>query len=381
MNRWLRSVLSGMPHRWLLQSLRRSLFAAVLVPLLAATALMAQDPTGPLVRSSLSPGGEVTVGQPVTMTVDLLVPTWLTGGPRYPEIEVADAVVIFIERGGYNLSERIDGETWSGLHREYLIYALRPGPFEISGEELVVRYAVDGRPSPPISIPVPAVGFTATVPEAAADLDYFVSASRFDLSSSWERPVEGLKVGQSLTRTVEMKAADSFSMMLPPLAFESLEGVAVYPEAPRLSDTGGARGAARESRREEKVTYLFQEPGEYILPAIEISWWDTEDGRLRRSSLPAVELEIAPNPGLEVEIPLTPEEAEEEVTTDGSDRGWDALRTWILPLLAILALLWLGWRWRRSRELSPRVAAGRRKPLVAARRTSRPNDVLPPLNP
>jgi len=338
-----------------------SLLLSILVLVSVDIPARAQDADGPLVRSSLSADGEITVGQPVTLTVDLLVPTWLTGGPRFPEIEVADAVVIFLERGGFNLSERIAGETWSGLRREYLIYALRPGRFEISGEAVIVRYAVDGRPSPPTSAPIPAAGFSATVPEAAADLDYFVSASRFGLSSGWDRPVENLEVGQSLTRTVTMTAVDSFSMMLPPLEFAPLEGVAVYPDTPRLADSGGERGAARESRREERVTYLFQEPGVYTLQPLEISWWDAEDGVLQRSSLPAVELRIAPSADLEAEIALPPEPMTEEA--GGVSRGRRHFVPWILWGLAIVGLGWMGWRWWRARwpGLRDSLAAHRRR--------------------
>lgn len=338
-----------------------SLLLFILVLVSVEIPAWGQDAHGPLVRSSLSADGEITVGQPVTLTVDLLVPTWLTGGPRYPEIEVADAVVIFLDRGGFNLSERIAGETWSGLHREYLIYALRPGRFEISGEAVIVRYAVDGRPSPPTSVPIPAAGFSATVPEAAAGLDYFVSASSFDLSASWDRPVADLEVGQSLTRAVTMKAVDSFSMMLPPLEFAPLEGVAVYPDAPRLADSGGERGAARESRREERVTYLFQEPGVYTLPPIEISWWDAADGLLQQADLPAVELRVAPNPDLEAEIALPPEPTTKEA--GGVSRGRRHLVPWISWGLAVVGLGWMGWRWWRARwpGLRDSLAARRRR--------------------
>jgi hypothetical protein len=302
----------------------------------------AQEDVSPIVRTSLEPDGPVTVGQPVRLIVEVLVPTWFTGAPRYPQIDLADAIVIFQERG-FNFSDRVNGETFAGQRRQYLIYPTRPGTVTISGEEVILSYAVDARPSPPAPYGIPDVRIEATVPEDAEGLDYFFAATAFSLEDRFNRARDGLKVGDSLTRTITMTADDAFAMMIPSLNFEPIAGLAVYPEQPELNDEGGQRGETRVGSRVESVTYLMQEKGEYRLPKVEVSWWDSRTKRMRRESLPEVGFTVAPNPSLNEEIPLPPDDVEDsETETDGSALNWrDVARRWAGPIAGIVLLAWV----------------------------------------
>ena len=326
----------------------RRLSLVALALLLAAAPLEAQGKDRPIVRARIQPK-TVMVGAPATLTVDVLVPTWMTGAPQFPEIEIADAVVIFLERGGHNLTERLNGEAWAGLRREYRIYPIRPQPFTISGFEVIITYAIDAKPSRPAPVAMPAVSFRAAVPEEAAGLDYFFSASAFDLESVFDRSLDDLEVGDAVKRIITMLATDSFSMMLPALEVQSIDGIAVYPDPPALTDSGGERGEARTAHRTETVSYVFQEEGRYELPAINIPWWDSRSSRLRIASLPAVELEVAPNPDFAEEIPLPPE----EIAADGpgveeAPHWRETMKRWALPALFVVGLAWIVLRWFRG---------------------------------
>ena len=65
------------------------------------------------------------VGQPVRLTVDVLVTTWLTGAPEFPDLELPGAIVVLPEERALNLSEDFEGGRWFGLSRSYLIYPVR----------------------------------------------------------------------------------------------------------------------------------------------------------------------------------------------------------------------------------------------------------------
>jgi len=325
----------------------RRLRLVALALLLTAAPLKVQGEDRPLVRARVEPR-VVMVGEPAKMVVDVLVPTWMTGAPQFPEIEIPDAIVIFLERSGHNLSERLGGETWAGLRREYLIYPIRPQSFTISGFDVGITYAIDAKPSRPTPVAMPAVSFRATVLEEAAGLDSFFAASAFNLDSSFDRSLQDLKVGDAVTRTITMTANESFSMMLPTLKPPSVAAIAVYPDPPVLGDTGGERGAARVAHRTEVVSYVFQEEGWYELPAIDIPWWDSRSSTLRTASLAAVELEVAPNPGLAEEIPLPPEETTAEGPgAEATPRWREILKQWVLPTLLAVSLLWVAVHWLR----------------------------------
>src|SRR5262249_6583743 len=85
-----------------------------------SVAVAARADGKPFVRSTLKPQS-VTVGQPVTLDVTVFVPSYFTGAPRFPQLEVKDAVVVFVEQGA-NLSERVGADSYAGQSRSYLIY-------------------------------------------------------------------------------------------------------------------------------------------------------------------------------------------------------------------------------------------------------------------
>ena len=109
---------------------------ALVVLAFVPVAGVAQDP---IARAEVSPAGAVTVGQPVTVTVSVFVPTFFQGPPAYSNLEVDDAFVIFNDRGS-NLSQRIGRVTWAGQSRSYTIYPQRPGVFEIAAIPVEVRF-------------------------------------------------------------------------------------------------------------------------------------------------------------------------------------------------------------------------------------------------
>jgi hypothetical protein len=296
----------------------------------------------PFVRTSLSPRS-VIVGQPVTLTVDVFVPTYFTGAPRFPPLEVKDAVVVFQETGGTNLNERVGEQEYAGQSRSYLVYPQRAGDYEVAPFDVSVRYAIDAKPSPRTPVRARGARFTATVPNAARGLEHFIASSSFELTSTFDRPLEGLKAGDSITRTITMAAADAFAMMLPPLSFRPVEGLAVYPAQPRVSDSSGERGATRVGTRVETVTYVLQKEGSCHLDGIEIDWWDTSAKTLRRARLPAQDFTVAPNPDLKAEIPLPADPSETPPPPDPWKPVREALHRYGPRALATLvagALLW-----------------------------------------
>ncbi len=243
--------------------MRRLRFGAALA-CLAVPALASAAPK-PFAWTNVHPRS-VTVGQPVTLTVDVYVPSFFTGAPRFPQLEVKDAVVVFIDEGT-NLNQRVGEQDYAGQRRSYKIYPQREGEFVVPDFAVKVSYTgEDG----PMRVPAPAKGgsFQATIPAGARGVDHFLATSSLELQADTDRPLAGLRAGDSFTRTITMTAADAFAMMLPPLAFAPVDGLAVYPAQPKVADTsGGERGEARVAERRESVTYVLQKPGSYRLPA------------------------------------------------------------------------------------------------------------------
>jgi len=300
---------------------------ALALLLLAASALAAE----PIARARLAPEGPVVPGQAVKLEVTVLVPTWFTGAPVWPEIEVKGALALLPTETPVNLTERIDGESWSGMTRTYYVCPLGTGKVEVPSFEVTVRYAVDAKPSDPVAVKTPALTLEAKVPEAASGARFSVTARNYTLEETLD-PAEltDLKVGDSVTRTITQTGSGTFGMFLPPVRFPEAEGLAEYPAQPEVSDAGGQRGEARVGRRVEKVTWILQKEGSYTLPALRIAWWNLAEGRLETAEVPEHAFAVAPNPDLSDEaLPA------DEPFADGD--GGTVFPTWIFFVLAALA--------------------------------------------
>lgn len=331
----------------------------------------AADPS-PIVRTRLDPSGAVMVGQPVTLTVEILVPTWFLKAPKFPTfLDVPNAIAEYLEGSNVNLSERIGSDTWAGLSRQYRVYPQLPGKVEIPPVEISIVYALpDTRPSEPLTVSSRPQTVTARIPSQAADLGYFISTSKFTLEQALDPDPKDLKVGESLTRTITMTVAESSTMMLPPVTFKPIEGLAVYPAPPIIKDTGGERGEARIGTRVDEATYIVEEEGDYALPEIELQWWDLGAGRLRAAKLPSIAFNAVPNPDLVQEIALPVEEIKETAgeKEPGIEKYLTYLKDWLpwvltVGFLAALVLRFYGGPLKRivSGLTGPRDADPRRE--------------------
>lgn len=250
------------------------------------------------------PEGKVIVGQPLTLRIKLLVPTWMPKPPIWPTLEVPSLLVRQPERATTAISESIDGETWSGVTRIYQLYPLELGRYEIPGQSFTVAFADPGKPDPiVVEIPLEAIRFQAVLPKAAAGLDPPIVANGLTL----EQQIDGgpeLETGGAVTRIVTISIKGTTPILLPSLMPElpanlPAPPLRAYPKEPvvRETETDGILSGSRV----ERTTYVAQSGGKVALPAITVEWFNLETGKVETTNLDAVSLNITspapPPPG------------------------------------------------------------------------------------
>ena len=271
----------------------------ILAPLALLVPLAARAQDGPRLDAEM-PEGEVIVGQPLTLRVKLLVPTWMPKPPVWPTLEVPSLLVRLPERASTPISETIDGETWSGISRAYRLYPLEVGAYEIPGQTLVVTYADPGKPDPIITdLPLEAIRFTAVLPAGAEGLDPAIVASGLKL----EQQIDGgpdLVTGDAVTRIVSVTIAGTTPILLPVLTPVLEPGLTpglapesspasgppplrAYPKEPVVSEQE-QRGVLSGSRV-ETTTYVAQGGGVVDLAPISLNWFNLETGKVETASL------------------------------------------------------------------------------------------------
>ena len=171
------------------------IIAALVLPVTAAAQERLSEPFAEVV---IDPGPRVMVGQPVTVRVEVLVPTWFTKAPRWPDLEVPNALTLFDATSGSNFT-RVLEQTWAGQARSYIIYPQRPGPYTIAEIPIDLHYSVDGSPRSVTVSPAP-VRFEASLPPGAEGLPYFIATRRLDVEQTFDREPDTLRVGEAFIR-------------------------------------------------------------------------------------------------------------------------------------------------------------------------------------
>jgi len=244
---------------------------------------------------------------------------------------------------GVNSSRVIDGERYAVQTKSYSIIPTGIGSYRVPpfGVRLIVAKE-DASRSPEIILKTSALVFETGVPEAARGLGLVVSTPSLEIREHWSRGLEGLKVGDSVTRTVTSTIEDSVAMLAPVPKFGVPEGVALYPQRPTLKDERN-RGEMRGSRV-DRVVYTLEEAGAVDLPEIVIHWWELGAGKLHREVLPGVHFQVEANPELVVET-FGPEKGVENEAIEPQGNGFqdmvDRLRLWVAVALFLAVSGWL----------------------------------------
>ena len=305
-----------------------ALLALVLLPTPAAAAtdiddLLTEDSLR--LEAWLEPAEAIVVGQEVELVMEVSTPRWFAGGTRIRTPEVDGLVVLRRDEFATNLSRRERGATWVVQQWRLELYPQRSGRFTVPPVHLtlavnhaeagIVRGEIATRP----------LTFEAVVPPGLRDKARWLATPSLSLKQNFDRSPTGLAPGDAFTRTVELRATRIAAMMIPALPVSESEGLAAYPDIPALEDRSN-RGEATAIRR-QSVTYVVEQPGQYRLPELALTWWNTEKGQVETAILPAVEIDA----GGVVAVP--------EVPAAPVRKGWPWYGTATLLALAFLAAL------------------------------------------
>ncbi len=249
----------------------------------------------PLIRVEI-PEEDIIVGQPVVVRLTVLVPTFMPKPPVYPNFEVPNLMVRLPERATQPISERIDGETWSGTTRSYRLYPLVAGDFEIAGQDLIITFSdpTSTGAENQVNAPIEPIQFTAILPSGAQTLYPPILAQEFTLKQEIEGQ-QNLKFGDAFTRRITATISGTTAVLIPELIPPLEPGpLRAYPKSPRVTETEN-RGVLSGTRQEETV-YIAQEGGTVQLPEVSFQWFNLQSQTLETVTVNGIELSLAAPP-------------------------------------------------------------------------------------
>tara|TARA_R110002110_G_scaffold406421_1_gene626316 strand:+ start:128351 stop:130081 length:1731 start_codon:yes stop_codon:yes gene_type:complete len=259
-------------------------------------------------------------------------------------LSLDNAFVKPLEQKSFTRRQR--GQEWRVDEVRYAIFPEQSGTLEIPAQSFYAREAVPQRSlfdingrGRPIRRNSDALSVTVLPRPDTFPGDSWLPARDLQLQETWSAAPEQLRAGDSVTRTLRIRAEGLQGAQLPPILFPATQGLKYYPDQPDIGESEVASGLL--GMRTESVAIVPTQAGRFEIPEVRIPWWDTQAQALRYAVLPSRTVEVAPAPGA---ANLTPPAASDitdpaaSPALPGSSLGFNTL---VWQLIALFAAL--GW--------------------------------------
>lgn len=300
----------------------------------------------------------------------------------HPDLDLpstADALVRQVGGDNHSNVER-DGRSYDVLTRQYLVFPQHSGRVTLPGAELNAQVLTqNGRSDPfrsnpalggsaygygalsiavePLQLRGGAIALEVRPRPAGAVGSYWMPARQVTIASAWQPDTQQAHVGDALTLDVTVQADGLTAEQLPDLTtlLAAPAGLKIYPEEPKLDNFN--QGDTVIGRRQQSIALIADRPGEFTLPPLRLTWWDTARDVPQQVSVPARTIFFSTAPA----APAAAGAAARDLAVGGplaglAARGRDPWR-WATMALGIAWLLtlaaWYGAERRKPRASRP----------------------------
>jgi hypothetical protein len=247
-----------------------------------------------------------------------------------------------------------NGVRYRVLERHYAIFPERSGeltipPLQLSGrlverrKDRMWQPSVRGRR---IQANSEAIQLTIQPRPATATGASWQPARQLELTEQLTS-VDGLRVGEPVTRTVIVDAVGLEENMITEPDWPEISHARIYPDQPQ--------GISRDDgqwvlgHKEFRYAVVPEKEGELVLPELTVYWWDTVNDHQRTSVLPSRVIQVQPSAvtPLPQQTPAAPALEAAGAPRIPGGNGGPVYWRWLTLLFALLWLLTLAAAWRR----------------------------------
>lgn len=244
------------------------------------------------ISSSVLPSDGIVAGQKIEVAIDIATDRWFAGGTRLRLPEVAGLVILQTNDFASNSTEQRQGQTWVIQRWTLDVYPQKSGTFSMPPVSATVAVSDERDGVVKGKLYSPTVHFEASLPTGLEDGQQWVASPTFSVTQRFDKDIEAVLPGDAILREVTFEATEVMAMMLPSLTSTKSNGLVAYPKAPEL--TNNSNRGTTSAKRVDKITYIAESEGHYLLPAQTYYWWDTTSQELRTRLLPEVEIIVGP---------------------------------------------------------------------------------------
>ncbi|MGB5324366.1 MAG: BatD family protein [Pseudomonadales bacterium] len=233
-------------------------------------------------------------GEQLLYTLRLMYRIGLSEAEISP-LSIPGAQIIELEDASYQ--RQSGGASYQVVEKRHAVFFNTPGSVHLGGQTLTALagarrsrfgfgFGLDPQAggkrirlaAAPLSIEVLPLPANAT----AAN---WLPATEIELRETWSDSNSDAEVGQPLTRSIEIYAVGLPGESLPELVQDNIDALNRYPEKPAFITEPWSGGIA--GKRIDTYAYIPTRAGTYTLPALSLTWWNTERNRAETATLPA----------------------------------------------------------------------------------------------
>ena len=297
--------------------------------------------------------------------------------PGAPEID--NAVILTLGETKSGTTQR-NGKKYGVVEQTYAIFPELSGAIEIPSVNITasVRLAEQGRISRKgVRVDTQAIKVTVKpIPPTFPAEKTWLPAQSVILSQSFDpRVTKNINVGDTLDRRIQIRIDGNTGSILPKLASDlPYQTFREYPQNPEIQDD--TAGESVIGFRTEVSSILPLIPGNHIINAETITWWDTISDEIRVSRLEEKPINVVGQISFDVgnkNQNIEPEPLQQLKEEDSQSLVGKTLTAafsylpYFLGILVVLALVWVG----RRLPQRPKRLTGKNTHLRELIRTSR----------
>jgi oxygen tolerance protein BatD len=235
------------------------------------------------------------IGQPVQLKVSVFTTTWFTKGVDVGNIQVDGALTVYFR--SVSNSRVFSGKKYAGVDFYYNLFPTNEGIITIPALEIQVETPKEGGykgikrtvRTKPKTITVKGVPF-------GYDPNNWLVANSLNITEKWSAPLNDVKVGDVIQRSIVRSAAGTLSEFIPATKWDSIQEVSLYPKRPKVITNKSKTGVS--AIRTEVVNFLFEKEGEIIIPAIEYIFWNPGTKKFYKKQITEKKIQVKPNADL-----------------------------------------------------------------------------------
>lgn len=209
-------------------------------------------------------------------------------------LEIKDVVVESLPNTRY--SRKIDGKSYNVFEMAYALFPQTSGEIQIPALAWEIKVAPTQRRSffgsggryerkrkrtkaKTIQVKPQPSNYPADAP--------WIIASNVTLKENWSQDImQGITTGEPITRTLTLFAEGLLPSQLPPILDNNPKSAQLktYADQPILNNDTTAKGII--SQRIESAAMVASLPGQIVIPAVTMHWWDVATNSLKTLTIP-----------------------------------------------------------------------------------------------